>query len=102
MSARMRTSLVSRPASRGKSRSASAVTSRSPGSVAEDGCVLIADPFPEGCRAADPGVRGQLVLVQLACVEADRADKELAASGCVLFDQPRDRWAAVARNRLRV
>src|SRR5919197_3635685 len=102
MSARMRTSGVSVSASRGKSRWASAATSPSPGSVAEDRCVVIADPLPEGSCAADPSVCDQLALVQLAGVEADRTDEELSAALGELCEEPRDRRAAVAGDRLGV
>src|SRR5437667_10716325 len=91
INARMRTSAVSVSASRAKSRWASAVTSASPRSVAEDGRVLIADPLPEGGCAADLSVRGQLVLVQLAGVEADGADEKLSASVDELLEQAGDR-----------
>src|SRR5207253_9672750 len=102
ISARMRTSAVSVSASRAKSRWASAVTSASPGLVAEDRCVFIADPLPEGGCAADSSVRGQLVLVQLAGVEADGADEKLSASVGELFEQAGDRRAAVACDPFRV
>src|SRR5580765_7386394 len=69
--ARMRTSGVSVSASREKSRSASAAMSAAPGSVAEDGGVLIADPFPEGRRSCETRVRHEASLVQFARVEAD-------------------------------
>src|SRR5512133_1029105 len=84
--ARMRTSGVSVLASRGKSRWASAVMSPLPRSEAEDRCVLIADPLPEGGCAAHAGVLDQLVFVQLAGVEADGADEKLSASVGELFE----------------
>src|SRR5262249_49515220 len=85
--ARMRTSGVSVPASRGKSRSASAAISRVPGSIAEDGCVFIADPFPEGCRSCEACVVHQETFVEFAGVEADRADEEFPAPVCKLLEQ---------------
>jgi hypothetical protein len=42
--------------------------------------VLIAYPLPEGGCAADPSVRDQLVLVQLAGVETDGANEKLSSS----------------------
>src|SRR5690348_3962006 len=87
ISARMRTSGVSVPASRGKSRSASAAIRHAPGSVAEHACVLIADPFPEGRRPCQTRVAHQAALVDLAGVEANRADEEFPASVCELLEQ---------------
>src|SRR6266496_770009 len=86
ISARMRTLGVRVSASRGKSRWTSAVMSPLPRSEAEDRCVLIADPLPEGGCAAYPSVRDQLVLVQLAGVEADRTDEQLSASVVELLE----------------
>src|SRR5579884_903080 len=90
ISARICTSGVSVPASRGKSRSASAAISRVPGLVAEDGCVFIADPFPERCRACEARVAQQAALVELPGVEADRAHEEFPAPVCVLLEQARE------------
>ena len=68
--------------------------------VAEDGRALV-DPLPERRRAAEPGVRDELALVELAGREADRADQELAAALGVLLEQVRQRRAAVACDPLR-
>src|SRR5512132_1184395 len=102
ISARMRTPGVSVLASRGKSRWASAVMSPLPSSEAEDRCVLIADPLPEGGCAAHASIHDQLGLVQLAGVEADGTDEQLSASVSELLEQPGDRRAAVAGDRLSV
>src|SRR5204863_4083539 len=85
ISARMRTSGASVPASRSKSRSASAATNVAPGSVAEDRCLVIADPLPEGCRAAELRIRHEPALVQLAGAETDGADEKLPAAIGVLL-----------------
>jgi hypothetical protein len=47
-------------------------------------------------------VRNHVTLFELAGVPADRADQELSAAVCVLLKQSRERWAAVARDRLGV
>src|ERR1051325_8699793 len=94
--ARMGTSGASVPASREKSRAASAAMNPVPGSVAEDGCMLTADPFPERCRPCDARVGHQAALVELAGVEADRADEQFPAAVRVLLEQAREGGTAVA------
>src|SRR5436309_2991746 len=69
---------------------------RCPRLVAEDGGAL-ADPFPQRCRAGEPGVTDERPFVELARLEADRADEQLAAVG-VLLEQPCERRAAIARD----
>ena len=76
INARMRTSGVSVPASRTKSRSARAATNAVPSSVAEDRCTVVTDPLPEGGCAPDLGVVEEFVFGELACVEAVRADEQ--------------------------
>src|SRR5713226_8481749 len=66
-----------------------------PCSVAEDGSA-VADPFPERRRSREPRVRHEAALVELARVEADRADEQLAAAVRVLLEEARERRAAVA------
>src|SRR5438105_1409241 len=92
----MRTCGVSVPASRVKSRSASAAMNPVPGSVAEDGCVLITDPLPKRCCPCETRVYHQAALVELAGVEADRADEEFPTAVRVLLEQARERGTAVA------
>src|SRR2546429_7808621 len=69
--------------------------------VAEDGSAL-ADPLPERRCTGEACVCHQAALVQLAGVEADRADEQLAAAVGELLEQPRDRRAAVAGDRFGV
>src|SRR4029078_2132913 len=68
---------------------AAVVTPGSTGSIAEDGCV-VADPVPQGRRAAEAGIRHEGRLVELAGVEADRADQELSTAVGVLLVQARE------------
>src|SRR5438270_3589044 len=70
-------------------------------SVAEDGSAF-ADPFPERGRAGQACIRYEAALVQLAGLEADRTDEQLAAAVRVLLKQLRERRTAVAGDRLRV
>jgi hypothetical protein len=44
-------------------------------SIAEHGGIVGADPLPERCRARQPRVGNERTLVELAGVEADRADE---------------------------
>src|SRR5205823_4207650 len=70
-------------------------------SIAEDGSAF-ADPFPERRRAGQACIGYEAALVQLAGVEADRTDEQLASAVRVLLKQLRKRRTAVARDRLRV
>src|SRR5207253_1261034 len=79
-----------------------AAATASAASVTEHGRVVVADPLPERRRAREPRVRHELPLVELARVEADRTDEQLAAAARELLEQPRERRAAVARDRLRL
>src|SRR5262245_43988823 len=71
-------------------------------SVAEHGGIVGADPLPERCRARKPRVGDERTIVELAGVEADRADEQLAAALGVLLEELRKRWATLAGDPLRV
>jgi hypothetical protein len=60
----------------------------------------VADPLPERRRAADARVVDEVVLAQLARVEADRADEQAPARLRELGRERRDRGAAVAGDAL--
>jgi hypothetical protein len=70
-------------------------------SVAEDGRRALADPLPEGSGAGQSGVVDELRLVELLGVEADRADKQLAAALRELPEEACKRRAAVTGHRIR-
>src|SRR5262245_4589218 len=66
-------------------------------SVAEDRCIVVADPLPQRRRAGEAGIGNEFGLVELARVEADRADEQLAAAVRVLPKEALERRAPVAR-----
>src|SRR5690349_8505336 len=67
--------------------------------VTEGRCVLLADPLPHRHRAAEFGTLDELRLVELAGVEADRADQESPARSDIALDEAGQRRAAVTRDR---
>src|SRR6476661_23438 len=66
--------------------------------VAEDRCVVIADPFPERRRTADFGVRDELGLIERARFEADGANKQGSPALRELREELLERRAAIARD----
>src|SRR5690606_4118069 len=56
-------------------------------SVAERGRGLVADPLPQRHGAAELGMGEQLLVLELAGVEADRAHQQLAAGLLVAVEQ---------------
>src|SRR5690348_10545921 len=60
----------------------------------------ILNPLPERRRPGERGVAHQRAFVQLATLEADRADEQLTTTLRVLAEQLGERRAAIARDAL--
>src|SRR5574338_188685 len=68
-------------------------------SVAEDGGV-VSGPFPHRRRAGDLRSLELLRVLEVTCIQADRAEPELAAAVSELREQALERWASLAHDAL--